>query len=532
MHPWLKRLKHLNLQTVLLWGGTGFCLFIIGGFFLVQSLKPTFGTLFSDLETTDAPRILEQLKQLKVSYQILEDGRTILVPQEEIAKVRMELAQLGLPSGGNIGFEIFEKSDLFGTTNGVLDINYTRALEGELARSIKTIQGIQSVRVHLVVPKRELFSRDKLLPSASVVLRLSPGIGISPQQIQAIQHLVSASLPGMTFDRVAIIDNKGSLLARGTNPANELNEAFHYQQEMRSQVEAKFVNSLESLLQRILGEDQYRVEVSADLDFDRLSSTSILFDPDGQVVKNQNTTEEGSDAHESHQIDTVTIQNALPAKMEDKEKNRTVPQSKNRSANTEESINYEISNTTKNYVKEVGSIRRLSVAVMIDGIYQPKADGSLVYSPRSDEDIEKITQLIKTAIGFREDRGDLVKVINLPFSHPLKMESEFKPSANSLELDRSFGTRLRWVLGGVGILLMFLIGSRQISKLWFRSSSQSPTASSPLPPEPSEEVKFSSPVQKMQHLIDQDPEKAVSIFRNWMYSNRNTSPQKKQRNSL
>ena len=383
------------------------------GFVITKSIKPEMGVLFSNLDATDSGKMITKLQEHNVPYDISPDSTQILVPRGEIARLRMEMAQEGLPAGGSVGFEIFDKNDLAGLNNSLLDINYLRALEGELTRSISTIQGIMSSRIHLVMPKRELFSRQTQIPSASVIVRLKPSCVLSATQIQSIQYLVACGVSGLTQDRVAIVDDKGALLARGGDKESASAGHFNLQQDLRLQLENRVARSIESLLDRTLGMGKSRAEVCADLDFDQQNSTAVEYNPDGQVTRSTSSSEEKDDTQEQADEQSVGVENALPG---GGGKNTNGKSNKNSTNNTKELINYEISNTTKNFVKEVGVIKRLSIAVIIDGKMVKNEDGSSTYAPRSDDEIEKLTTLVKTAIGFQEDRADQVQVLNMPFA--------------------------------------------------------------------------------------------------------------------
>ncbi len=492
MEKIIEMMKKIGIKKLSLIIGCSILLIVAIIFTILTVTKPVMGVLFSDIEPNEGGKVIEKLKSLNIHHDV--EGHKILIPKDDIARIRMELAQEGLPNGHTVGFELFEKTDVLGTTNNLFDINYTRALEGELARSIKTIQGILSVRIHLVLPKRELFSRDKLTPSASVVIRQKPGTHLSTEQVQAIQHLIASSVQGMSFDQVAVIDDKGGLLAKGVSQSQKISEHFKYQQDMRTQVETKLIHSVESLLAKIVGQDQYRVEITADLDFDQLSSTSIIYDPDGQVIKHSQSSEEGNDSLDP-KIDTVTIQNNLPH-YQPHHKKSSDTHTQNTSTNTQEDIDYEISNTTKNYVKEIGAIKRLSVAVMVDGLYQKNANGNLEYIARSQSDLDKMTQLIKTAVGFKDERGDMMSVVDIPFTKDVIIHDPITTESflwfKMMELLIICGAILGASLFLIRPLLLHLFSTKTD------------------PEEPS--------IHKVKTIVDTQPDQAVSVLRQWMNS--------------
>jgi flagellar M-ring protein FliF len=389
-------------------GGTILAVGIFLIYIAIRAAKPDMALLFAQIDAADGGRVMDKLKALSMPFEIRGDGTQIYVPDTDVARLRMELAQEGLPAGGSVGYELFDKSDVFSTTSALLDLNYIRALEGELSKSIRTIQGVAGCRVHLVIPKRELFSQTRQDPSASVVLKMQGGARLSTSQAQSIQHLISSAVSGLSLDKISIIDDKGTLLAKGRE-SGTANEGINAQDGLKRNTEDRLARTIEGLLEKTLGPGKTRAEVSADIDFDKVTTTSVEFDPDGQVARSINSTQEGNDSDENNN-DTVSVQNALP------EQNSALGASKSQSSRLEESTNFEISNATKTHIKEAGSVKRLSVAVLVDGHYTHDPDGKEVYTPRSEQDLEQLTTLVKTAVGFKEERGDVVKVINMRFS--------------------------------------------------------------------------------------------------------------------
>ena len=406
-------LQRFGAGRLLTMAGIGLGLMAFFGFIMMRANQPEMSLLYGQIEAAEGGRVIEKLKSMGIPFEVKGDGSQIYAPAGDISRLRMELAQDGMPSGGGVGYEIFDKQDILGTTNALLSINQIRALEGELGKSIRTIQGIQAARVHLVIPKRELFSENKQEPSASVMVRMKGLTNLSATQVQSIRYLVSSAVPGLLLDQVSIVDDRGNLLARGKD-SKESKDSLIMQQTAQREYEQRISKSIEALLDRTLGLNKTRVEVSVDMDFDQVSSTSVQYDPEGQVVKSQTTNEEGVTAHETSGSEGVSVQAALPAGQDNPSSSGN--QNHNQTSNTEENVNYEISNTTKTYVKELGAIKRLSIAVMVDGTYKKKDDGTQEYQPRSEEEITKLKELVKTATGFKEDRGDVISLVNLKFS--------------------------------------------------------------------------------------------------------------------
>src|SRR5689334_5715133 len=259
-------------------------------FLMLQMTTPQMVPLFTDLSADDSGSIVKDLERQAVPYQLKNDGTIIIVPQDRVARLRMKLAESGLPKGGGVGYEIFDKTDALGSTTFVQNINHLRALEGELARTIRSIDRVQAARVHLVLPERPLFSRDKVDASASIVLKVRGTL--EPQQVRAVRHLVATAVNGLKPERVSVIDESGKLLADGATPDNPLNgvssdeRKLAYENHMRNEVEA--------IVSSVVGPGHARVQINADFDVNRITQTSDKFDPDGRVLRSSQTREEQS----------------------------------------------------------------------------------------------------------------------------------------------------------------------------------------------------------------------------------------------
>ncbi|HCU06897.1 MAG TPA: flagellar M-ring protein FliF, partial [Holosporales bacterium] len=438
------------VKTASILGGVGMVLASL--FFFVTNVQaPDMGILYSDLEPGDAAKIVDRLKSTNTPVELNNNGMQILVPRDKIAELRMEFASDGLLTGGSVGYELFDKADLLGTSSAVLDINHLRAIEGEIAKSIKSINTVQSARVHLVVPKRELFSRTQSQPSASIVLKMKGNNRLSANQIQAVQALVSMAVLNMTNDRISIIDDKGTLLSRGRDSSASGDSVSVYT-TMKEEYEEKISRQIEQLLERTLGPDQVRVEIAADMDFDKITTQSVDYDPDGQVLKSVTSSEEGSNSNELNG-DAVSIQNAIPNQEHMVSGGAT---NKNASTKTEESKAYEISNKTITTVKEIGGIKHLSVAVLVNGSYKKNEQGKVEYIPRSDDEMNKITELVKTAVGYKKERNDSIQIVNLKFSTPPEEIKILEPSTID-EILNSIDFRKLIELTIIGLFLLIII---------------------------------------------------------------------------
>ncbi|NQV21572.1 MAG: flagellar M-ring protein FliF, partial [Rhodospirillales bacterium] len=296
-----------------------------------------------------------------------------------------------------MGYEIFDRGEALGTTSFVQNINHLRALEGELARTIRAIQGVTTARVHLVLPRRELFNRERREPSASIILKLASG-KIDQSQVVAVQHLVAAAVPELTPSRVSIVDSRGVLLARGGDEGSA-QTPFASMSDKTAAFESRMSQQLEDMLSRTAGYGNVRAEVTAELDYDKITTNSESYDPDGQVVRSSQSVEEQGQEQDGGNAAVSVAENLPQAEGGDAE---TATSSNSR---TEETINYEISRVTKTQVREIGKVVRLSVAVLLNGTYQNQ-DGERVYVPRRQDEMDKLTALVKSAVGFKDERGD------------------------------------------------------------------------------------------------------------------------------
>jgi flagellar M-ring protein FliF len=372
-------------------------------FVIMRVTQPQMTTLFTDLSVEDSSGIIKDLERQGIAFELRNEGSIIMVPKDKVTRLRMKLAEGGLPKGGGVGYEVFDKSDALGTTSFVQNINHLRALEGELARTIRAIDRIQAARVHLVLPERPLFSREAPEPSASIVVRVRGSL--EAQQIRAIRHLVASAVNGLKPQRVSIVDESGQLLADGaaTDPEQAVGD------ERRTAFEKRMRKQVEDIVSSVVGSGRARVQLSADFDFNKITQTSDKFDPEGRVLRSSQTREESSLTADNN--GQVTVNNELPGNQQG-----GGAVAKDQSKKTEETNNYEISRTTKTEVTEAGRVNRISVAVLVDGIYSKNDKGDLVYQDRSKDQLDRIATLVRSAIGFDQKRGDQVEVVNLRFA--------------------------------------------------------------------------------------------------------------------
>jgi len=424
---------------------TGFFLYIFG-----MIAEAPMAILYSGLEPREAGAVIAKLDAINVPYEQRGDGGTILIAADEVSRIRMQLATEGLPSAG-VGYEIFDKSDTFGTSTFVQNVNRLRALEGELARTIRSIESIEAARVHLVIPERQVFAQANQTPTASVVLKTRVRLGNG--QVSAVQHLVAAAVAGLSPNDVSIIDERGELLAGRNGDAQ--NDIAIAQEDRTSAFEERMRQRVESIVASVVGPGKTRVQVAADMDFNRLTETSESFDPDSRVIRSSQTVEQNSSEQGARTASAVSVGTQLPGNAQPAQTD-TGPNSA--STRNEETINYEISKSTKTLVQDAGTVKKLSVAVVVDGTYTADASGSRTYAPRSEADMTNITALVRSAVGFNETRGDQVQVTNMRFAEPEAVADEEGTSEPLLGIESAIWFKLIEILIlSVTALLVFLL---------------------------------------------------------------------------
>jgi len=386
------------------------------GFFVVVGMRvsaPSMAPLFTELSLEDSSRVVQELESQGIPFELRGDGSTILIPKDNVTRARMRLAESGLPRGGSVGYEIFDKSDTLGTTSFVQNVNHLRALEGELARTIRSLDRVAAARVHLVIPERQLFQRDRQEPSASIVLRVKSQL--EQQQVRAIRHLAATAVRGLKPERVSIVDEQGRLLADGVGSQAGVSPLMD---ERNVSYEQRIKQQLESVVSSIVGPGRARVTVAAEMDYTRVQQTSDRYDPESRVVRSTQNREEQAQSDQAAQDGGVSVGNQLPGGTAANAQQQQQPNG-NRDSNrkSEEVVNYEISRTTRTEVIEPGRVKRLSVAVLVDGTYaKSQNNNETTYAPRPQEELDRITALVRSAVGFDEARGDRVEVVNLRFA--------------------------------------------------------------------------------------------------------------------
>jgi len=499
--------------AVLVLAGAGFAsLFAMSLWFQA----PDYQLLYAKLTPADGAKIIERLKSQKVPYELSDGGQTIRVPADKMHEIRLQLASEGLPEGGEVGLEIFEESAL-GMTEFIQKLNYQRALQGELARTIKTLDAVEQARVHLVIPKETLFLREKPRGKASVTIKIKPGKILSREQAQGIVHLVSASVEGISAQDVVVVDLQGNLLSgnnEGTTGA--IRTSTNYQHKLK--VEKQLQENIVRMLDNALGDGKVIVRVNADLDFENVERTEEIFDPDSQVVRSEQLVTEstlgtlppGGVPGAQGLVpggDNQGVSGGQPAKR-DKE-NQT--------------LNYEINKVVRQISKPIGAIQKLSVAVVIDGTV---AGDPPAYQARTEEEMAKYLQIIKSAVGYDEKRGDQIQVENIQFDRTLEQEEQAR-IAKEETMDLAFQIA-KYVLGALFILLFFTRVIRPVIN-WMTTSlevvpdTQTQLSTAEMSAVDEEKKRLGEATQEnaeirqaVSEFVANDPKFTASIIRKWL----------------
>jgi flagellar M-ring protein FliF len=409
-------LKNFSPVKVMAIIAGGIAVMILLGFLTFKLATPPMSILYTNLTPDDSSLILSRLEGMGIPYHVADSGKDLLVPVNKVLMLRMTFAQEGIPrSGSLVGYEIFDKNETLGTSQFVHNVNLVRALEGELSRTIGSLTPIENARVHLVMPKKELFSKSGSEPTASVVLRMRGSQSLSKQEVAAISHLVATAVPGLKVENVTIVDNRGKPLKLGASEEGNASAITDTAADYQHNIEERYKGILEDLLEKSVGVGKIKANVTAEINFDREVVNSEVYDPEGQVVRSKKTSEETDSESESSGSETSVTTN-LPGSGA----GAGGATGKNKST-TNEVTNYEISKTITNKISESGRIKQLSIAILVDGLYdvKPKEEGSeemvVNYSPRSEEELNKIKTLASSAVGIDSKRGDKLEVINMRF---------------------------------------------------------------------------------------------------------------------
>jgi flagellar M-ring protein FliF len=539
VNSFLDTLKNLGPQRLAVVGGVILALVAFFIFLMTRLGTPQMELLYSGLSQDDSRQIVDILSREKIPYDISQDGAEVFVSSDQVGNMRLKIAENGLPSGGNVGYEVFDNAESIGSTNFQQNVNLVRALEGELSRTIRAIDSVKAARVHLVLPRRELFSRERQEPSASVILKMAGVDRLSKEQIAAVQHLVASAVPDLKPERISIVDDKGTLLARGFDQPGNADKAQEIERQRLNKQEA-IARRIEGLLERTVGFGKVRAEVYADMDFSRETSVEEEYDPEGQVVRSSSTTEENEQSNESENDMAVTVGNNLP----DAQQGGSGTSAGSSASRTQETVNYEISKKVVNRIRETAIVNRLSVAVLVDGTYQQADDGTITYEPRSQEEMDQIATLVQSAIGYEENR-DRVDVINMRFAAMEDIDDSPEIVFWIFTKEELMKYAEITVLALVALLVILLVIRPLIKRVFEQQAAAEAAALAeaeaealagpggvPVPSDaaPDDDDDFeelididrvegrvkASSVKKVGEIVQKHPEEALAIVRNWM----------------
>ena len=543
MEALMQRLREFGPMKLAAFGGVAVVLLGVIAWLAMSAGGGPLQPLYTDLDVKDRTDISAYLNAKGVENVV--EGNSILVPQGEVAPLRMELARQGLPSGGgSMGNELFDVDTPLGMTEAEQRIRRQRALEGELERTIREMSTIRSARVHLVLPEREIFSRQRRQARASVLVQAVNRQRLTIEEVNSIEQIIAAAVPGLRAENISIADDAGNLYRRGNE--DEESALASRAEEQRLNEEARLTRKIEDQLGRVVGPANVRAEVTAELDFNRESINRESFDPDGAVPRSTQVVTEEAESTETQGEDPVTVAQNLP------DANTAITTgagSFQRSTREEETTNFEISRSFVQEVRETAEVKRLSVAVLVNHreVRTPNEDGgtTVSYEPRSAEEMEDIRGLVLGAIGFNPVREDNIQVINMPFFETLLPEPE---DDRILGLPKEDLYRiLEFLILGIVVVLVILLVVRPLIARALESDDEEEGAIGGLPDRPGQallagdlagvldesaemealeqmidinqvegRVRASS-LRKIGEIVDKHPEEAVAILRNWIY---------------
>lgn len=423
-HPALKGLAGLTIgrQIGLM---LGLALSVaIGVAIVLWSQEPSYGRLYSEISESDVAEILEILNKENIKYKVETGSGAIMVPMDQVSTVKLKLAAQGLPKSNSLGYELLDKDQGFGSSKSVEVVRFQRALEGEIARTIMSIQNVKSARVLLAIPVQSVFVRERKKPSASVMVNLYQGRSLDKGQVESIIHLVSSSVPQLDADQVTVVDQKGQLL--NSNDSSVAGNLTAKQFEYKKNIEEHLMGRIENILTPLVGSDGMRVQISADVDFTETDRTQEMFNPDLPALRSEQTSEEQSTMNAIQGVPGALSNQPTPAGTAPEAtppptgaqgaagappKPAPLPGSAAKNATR----NYELDKTITHTRLATGALRRLSVAVVVDDRHVPQSDGTLKLQSYSQEDINRFSDLVKQAVGFDGARGDQVTVTNVTF---------------------------------------------------------------------------------------------------------------------
>lgn len=532
-------------------GATSIVLLAFFVFIISRMGTPSMTVLYSDLDPYDSGRVAGRLQELDIPFEVGGDSSTIMVPENQRDELLLSLAADGLPSNGTIGNELIDQGSSFGTTSFEQQLRRVRALEGELARTISSIDQVRTARVHIVMPERPVFARERRTATASVLLHLS-GRDIANEQISAIRHIVAHAVPELTSDNVSITDQFGRILTPRAGTDDELGD-MRDTEAIRRDLETRLENKIESILLPHVGQGRVRAQVTVNMDFDRVTLNAESFDPNGQVeISRQTVNEENSSEDGDGGAPSVSVDENLPELEPIEPIGGGSASSRNAANRTEEISNFVVSRTVENTVRERGVVRRQTVAVLLDHVLAFDEEGNPTYTPRDEEQMQQLRVLVERAVGFDAARGDELEMVNMPFERADVGLADDAPIFLGLNRAEMFRLVEMGVLGIVALLTILLVvrplvnrmldgnegeesaAEIQLNKLLTDQSAGLQRAlagpDSGLYDEDGEEGEGgalidvsqvegqvrASAIRKVGEIVEQHPEEAVQVLRVWL----------------
>ncbi len=489
------------------------------GILVMVANRTDFRPLFANLSSEDAGEIVRKLKEQKVPYEIAADGKAVMVPADKVYDLRLSLASEGLPQGGGVGFEIFDRKN-FGMTEFVQKLNYQRALQGELSRTIAQISGVEQARVHLAIPEKSLFKDSEKPPTASVVLKMKGSRSLRDNEVQGIVHLVASSVEGMGTDQVNVIDSRGKILSRG-GESDATSKMTSNMMETKRNFEKNQEEKLQSLLDKVVGQGKSVARVASTFDFKQVDKFEERYDPEAAAVRSEQRSEEKGGS--------TTLASGVPGVQSNLGRTAPAAGSNNGGTKSDETLNYEVSRLTARTIEPVGTLTKVSVAILVDGKYEAPAaakEGGAAakakYLPRTPDELQKIEALVKSAVGFNADRGDQVTVANIPFQEVGEAGSSSDAAWWQAPI---FLALLKNGLIGLGFLALLILVIRPMLRIIASSKTDFAAMESPddvmkqlLNQQKSQLTQQGASQMELIEKIKHEPYQTAQVVQNWLES--------------
>ncbi len=502
--------KKISMAFVLILVVTGFVFM----FFLAN--REDYQVLFNNLSSEDGGAIISKLKERNIPYKFEANGAIIMVPAEKVYELRLTLARNGLPNGGNVGFEIFDQPD-FRTTKFVQELNYRRALQGELARTINQFKEVKDTRVFIVIPKESLFVEDRKPASASIQLNLRSSL--PPSNIAAIVHLVASAVEGLVPEQITVVDTKGRLIFKGGNRRDTSFLLNNTQLEYKRKVENEIKENVQTMLEGIVGAGKAIVRVSAEIDFNKITINEEEYDPSATAIRSSRNIEESSQSGESNVETAQTLIN--------QQRGVVKPSAGTQKQRTKKDIatNYEINKIIRTILKPAGTIKRLSVAAIIDEIYKLEKleDGTMkkIYTPRTENELRKYQEIVEKAMGYNDDREDQVSVSSIPFLEAIPQETKAIIEDKEFDLLKLVQNYRKIIVNLILVVMVFFLVIKPLLKSIKNITGKIAVERKELPPGSDEyaqisEIKEVNQRKIVQEMSKSNPEKSQQLIRGWI----------------